>query len=164
MWGHSYKDVDATPGLLHWLFSKSHRAGISSVQSLSCVQLCNPIDCSTPGFPVHHQLPELTQTHVRRSGINTIISVFSQYMQGIASAGQLILPLLHPPLSPPYTPPEYSYVYAGSSKLHSSQADLLQPALGPSQVCDTEESASLAFRSQMVVLSVMCPRPNPQNL
>ena len=119
---------------------------------------------STPGFPVHHQLPELTQTHVRRSGINTIVSVFSQHMQGIASAGQLILPLLPPPLSPPYTPPEYSYVYAGSSKHHSSQADLLQPALGPSQVCDTEESASLAFRSQMVVLSVMCPRPNPQNL
>ena len=28
--------------------------------------LCNPMDCSTPGFPVHHQLPELTQTHVHR--------------------------------------------------------------------------------------------------
>ena len=27
---------------------------------------CNPIDCSTPGFPVHHQCPELTQTHVRQ--------------------------------------------------------------------------------------------------
>ena len=26
--------------------------------------LCDPIDCSTPGFPVHHQLPEFTQTHV----------------------------------------------------------------------------------------------------
>ena len=25
---------------------------------------CNPMDCSTPGLPVHHQLPELTQTHV----------------------------------------------------------------------------------------------------
>ena len=25
---------------------------------------CNPMDCSTPGFPVHHQLPEFTQTHV----------------------------------------------------------------------------------------------------
>ena len=138
--------MDATPGPLHWLFSKSHRAGISSVQSLSCVQLCNPMDCSTPGFPIHHQLLELTQTHVRRSGINTIISVFSQHMQGIASAGQLILPLLPPPLSPPYTPPEYSYVYAGSSKHHSSQADLLQSALGPSQVCDTEESASPCFQ------------------
>ena len=29
----------------------------------SCPTLCDPIDCSTPGLPVHHQLPELTQTH-----------------------------------------------------------------------------------------------------
>ena len=28
----------------------------------SCPTLCNPMDCSTPGLPVHHQLPELTQT------------------------------------------------------------------------------------------------------
>ena len=35
-----------------------------SVQSLSCVQLCNPMDGSTPVFPVHHQLPEFAQTHV----------------------------------------------------------------------------------------------------
>ena len=32
----------------------------------SCPTLCNPTDCSTPGFPVHHQLPELTQTHVHQ--------------------------------------------------------------------------------------------------
>ena len=30
----------------------------------SCPTLCNPIDCSKPGLPVHHQLSELTQTHV----------------------------------------------------------------------------------------------------
>ena len=30
----------------------------------SCPTLWNPTDCSTPGFPEHHQLPELTQTHV----------------------------------------------------------------------------------------------------
>ena len=30
--------------------------------------LCDPMDCSMPGFPVHHQLPELTQTHVHRLG------------------------------------------------------------------------------------------------
>ena len=29
----------------------------------SCATLCDPMDCSTPGFPVHHQLPELAQTH-----------------------------------------------------------------------------------------------------
>ena len=36
----------------------------SSVQSLSHVQFCDPMDCSMPGLPVHYQLPELTQTHV----------------------------------------------------------------------------------------------------
>ena len=30
----------------------------------SCPTLCYPMDCSTPGLPVHHQLPEFTQTHV----------------------------------------------------------------------------------------------------
>ena len=30
----------------------------------SCLTLCNPMDCSMPGFPVHHQLPELAQIHV----------------------------------------------------------------------------------------------------
>ena len=30
----------------------------------SCLTLCDPMDCSTPGLPVHHQLPESTQTHV----------------------------------------------------------------------------------------------------
>ena len=35
----------------------------SSVTQL-CLTFCDPMDCSTPGFPVHHQLPEFTQTHV----------------------------------------------------------------------------------------------------
>ena len=39
-----------------------------AVQSLSCVPLCDPMDCSTPGFSVHHQLPEFTQPHVRQVG------------------------------------------------------------------------------------------------
>ena len=34
----------------------------------SCPTFCDPMDCSTPGFPVHHQLPELAQTHVHRVG------------------------------------------------------------------------------------------------
>ena len=38
----------------------------SSVQS--CLTFCNPMDCSTPGLPVHHQLLEFTQTHVRWVG------------------------------------------------------------------------------------------------
>ena len=34
----------------------------------SCPTLCDPTSCSTPGLPVHHQLPEFTQTHVHRVG------------------------------------------------------------------------------------------------
>ena len=44
----------------------------SSVQftsvAQSCLTLYNPMDCSTPGLPVHHQLPEFTQTHVHWVG------------------------------------------------------------------------------------------------
>ena len=32
----------------------------------SCLTLCDPMNHSTPGLPVHHQLPEFTQTHVHR--------------------------------------------------------------------------------------------------
>ena len=45
---------------------------MSSVQfssvAQSCPTLCDPVNCSTPGLPVHHQLPEFTQTHVHRVG------------------------------------------------------------------------------------------------
>ena len=39
------------------------REHFSSVAQ-SCQTLYDPMDCSTPGLPVHHQLPEFTQTHV----------------------------------------------------------------------------------------------------
>ena len=39
----------------------------SSVAQL-CPTLCDPMNCSTPSFPVHHQLLELAQTHIRRVG------------------------------------------------------------------------------------------------
>ena len=49
------------------LFSliRSHLFQFSSVAE-SCLTLCDPMNCSTPGLPVHHQLPEFTQTHVHR--------------------------------------------------------------------------------------------------
>ena len=46
-------------------FSMDEVRGISSVAQL-CLTLCDPTDCSTPGFPVLHHLPELTQTYVPR--------------------------------------------------------------------------------------------------
>ena len=43
-------------------------SGKKDFSSVSHVQLCDPIDYSMPGFPVHHQLPELTQTDVHWVG------------------------------------------------------------------------------------------------
>ena len=37
-----------------------------SLVAQSCPTLCDPMNCSMPGLPVHHQLPEFTQTHVHR--------------------------------------------------------------------------------------------------
>ena len=45
----------------------SHSVQFSSVTQ-SCLPLCNPRDCSTPGLPVHHQLLEFTQTQVHWVG------------------------------------------------------------------------------------------------
>ena len=48
--------------------NKRARGSIGSVHfssvAQSCLTLCNPMDCSMPGFPVLHQLPELAQAHV----------------------------------------------------------------------------------------------------
>ena len=66
---------------LHWT-AKTFGSGDNSIKALSttcqmlgillqfssvtqlCLTLCEPMDCSMPGFPVHHQLPEFTQTHI----------------------------------------------------------------------------------------------------
>jgi len=39
---------------------------IFSSVAQSCLTLCDPMNCSMPGLPVHQQLPEFTETHVRR--------------------------------------------------------------------------------------------------
>ena len=64
----------------------------SSVQfssvAQSCPTLCDPTNCSTPGLPVHHQLPEFTQTHVHRVS------------DAIQPSHPLLSPLLLPPIPP----------------------------------------------------------------
>ena len=71
----------------------------SSVSQL-CLTLCDPMDCSTPGFPVHHQLPELAQTHV--------------YL--VDDAIQLSYPLSPP--SPPAFNLSQHQVFSSDSVLH----------------------------------------------
>ena len=57
----------------------------------SCPTLCDPMDWSTPGLPVHHQLPEFTQTHVIESVMPSTISSsvvpFSSRLQSFPASG-----------------------------------------------------------------------------
>ena len=56
--------------MLYWFdvfISCDYCCQFSSVTQ-SCLTLCDPMDCSTPGIPVHHQLLELAQTDIHRVG------------------------------------------------------------------------------------------------
>ena len=65
-----------------------------------CPTLCDPMNCSTPGLPVYHQLPEFTQTHVHR----------------VSDAIQPSHPLLSP--FPPAPNPSSIKVFSNESALH----------------------------------------------
>ena len=64
-----------------------------SLVTQSCPTLCNPLNCSTPGLPVHHQLPEFTQTHVHWVGrwchptISSSVIPFFSHLQSIPASG-----------------------------------------------------------------------------
>ena len=57
----------ALPRIRHIPYLLQTSPQFSSVTQ-SCLTLCDPMNRSTPGLPVHHQLPEATQTHVHRVG------------------------------------------------------------------------------------------------
>ena len=103
----------------------------SSVQSLSPVWLCNRMDCSMPGFPVHHLLPELVQTHVH--WVSDAIQPF------------------HPPSSPSpafTTQGEWwSRIGLGSSHRPTSTG-AREPGFSPSQISDCPSWQLLSDRSE----------------
>ena len=97
-YGPSLKDVFLTRGLILAHCSLLHPElcqvnGNRSVQlssvAQSCLTLCDPMDCSTPGLPVHHQLQEFTQTHVHRVGdaIQPSVIPFSSQLQSFPASG-----------------------------------------------------------------------------
>ena len=66
----------------------------SSVTQL-CLTLCDPMDCSTPGFPVRHQLPELAQTQVQLSQwchptVSSFVIPFSSCLQTFPASGSSV--------------------------------------------------------------------------
>ena len=57
--GHHFVHFRLTQPCISFQFSSAAQ---------SCLTLCHPMNCSTPGLPVHHQLPDLAQTHVHWVG------------------------------------------------------------------------------------------------
>ena len=60
------------------VYSKGNQLFSSVAQS--CPTLCDPKNCSTPGFPVHQQLPELAQTHVHQVGDAIHLMLYSSLL------------------------------------------------------------------------------------
>ena len=84
-----------------WLLTlqRQSRVQFSSVAQ-SCPNLCSSMNCSTPGLPAHHQLPESTQTHVHR----------------VSDATQPSHPLSSP--SPAFNLPQHQGLFKWVSSLH----------------------------------------------
>ena len=64
------KESDTTENacmIFHFCIHTRTYQSVSSVAQL-CPTLCDPMNCSTPGLPVHYQLPEFTQTHMHQVG------------------------------------------------------------------------------------------------
>ena len=75
-------------GIVYSKSSEGSSVQFSSVTQ-SCPTLCDPMNHSTPGLPVHHQLPEFTQTHVHWVGDAILPSVvpFSSCPQSLPTSG-----------------------------------------------------------------------------
>ena len=116
-------------------------AQFSSV-ARSCLTLCDPMNCSTPGLPVHHQLLEFTQTHVHR----------------VSDAIQPSHPLSS--LSPPVpNPSQHQSLFQWVNSLHEV-AKILEFQLQYHSFQSTGVSASISFlpnKLEVMVSLIMCP-------
>ena len=72
-----------------FIFPSIYLSILSSISSVaqSCLTLCDPMDYSTPGFPVHHQLLELAQIKVHPTISSSIIVPFSSCLQSFPASG-----------------------------------------------------------------------------
>ena len=99
LWHAFFSEIEHGPGIRESQIQHYHCQSVSSVTQ-SCPTLCDPMNRSTPGLPVHHQLPEFTQTRA---------------IESVMPSSRLILgrPLLFLPPIPPSI-----RVFSNESTLH----------------------------------------------
>ena len=134
--------------MLGWMKHKleSRLQGEISVQfssiTQSCLTLSDPMDCSTPGFPVHHQLPELTQTHVHR----------------VSEAIQPSQPLSSPSPST-FNPSQHQGLFQWVSSSHQVAKVLESDIICVSEVVDISPgnlNSSLCFIQPSILHDILC--------
>ena len=135
-----------------WAYTQFSLVQFSSVAQ-SCPTLCDHMNRSTPGLPVHHQLPEFTQTHVHR----------------VSNAIQPSHPLASP--SPPSPIPPSIKVFSNESTLHMGWPKYQSFSL--SIILSKEIPGLISFRMDCSVMSNSlqphapqharppCPSPTP---
>ena len=114
-------------------FTSLHIWSVSSAAQ-SCLTLWSPMDCSTPGFPVHDQLLELAQTHVHQ----------------VSDSIQLSHPLLSPS-SPAFNLCQHQGLFQWVSSSHQV-AKVLAKVLSFSNSPSNEYSGLLSFRMDLLGL------------
>ena len=132
---------------------------LNSIQFSSVTQLCptlfDPMDCSTPGYPVHHQLPDLAQIHVHR----------------VSNAIQPCHPLLAP--SPPaFSLPQYQDLFQWISSSHQVVGALFSASVLPVNIQDgfplgltglislKSKGLSRVFSSTIIRKHLFCVQPS----
>ena len=96
-WPRDRAQVSCIAGRRFTIWATREALDFNSVQftsvAQSCPPLCDPMNCSTPGLPVHPQLPEFTQTQVHRVGdachpaISSSVVPFSSWPQSLPASG-----------------------------------------------------------------------------
>ena len=121
-------------------------SGMSSFQfssvSQPCPTLCDPMNCSTPGLPVHHQLPEFTQTHVHR----------------VSDAIQPSHPLSSPSLLPPIPPSIRVFSNESTLLIRWPKYWSLSFSISPSN----EHPGLISFRMDWLDFLAVQSSPTPQ--
>ena len=118
--------------------------------SQSCLTLCDPVDCSAPGFPVHHQLPELAQTHVHQvsDAIQPILASvvpFSSCLQSFPASESFLMSQLFASGDQSIGTSASASVLPMNIQVNSVYLYTLQPVLFPYCTCCHSDYTSISL-------------------